>query len=652
MERTSQELKLTDTVMMATQDRNQQVHAGEIARRILTSHPGKYAGGKLVQVSIQDVGDPKTTQEWVEEIQSLFDAKAIQDRLKVNIPMLNGRLVLIGLCLSEPNLLSQFDTVGAFAALEEEIEEKPLIEILSQKGREKYELYKKSKSASQDSVSTQTDDPVRDREKDLLGRSAFARFLAERLGNINLKETGAYAVHLYAPWGAGKTSLLNFMHQEMESKNWLVVEFNAWRNQHIQPPWWSLLEQIYKDTKGELNKTDRFLEWLWRQNKAKIAIWSAVILTAWSLVIVIPLLRSSISSNTIWGLSADNAKNIAQLIALITTIWGILQAFTQSTLLGSSKEAKSYLELAKDPTGEIKTRFNKLVERLEKKKNGVAIFIDDLDRCHSDYVVDLLEGMQTLFREAPVVFLVAADRRWLNACYEQVYEKLELRVSEPGKSLGTLFLEKAFRFSTPLPGIPPELKRKYWLSLIQVGLPENEDDLRKEREQARLSIKNAHSEAEIQRVVAKSKELPSFNQQRVIREEAVVRLAAPQVMERIEHTLKPYADLLEPNPRAMKRLVNTYSANRALAILSEIEIELPQLVTWTILYSRWPQLGDYLLGHPEAIKLTNMPDVSQVPENILHLFKEAEVIQIVRGKTPEHPTLDIETVQKCALMLS
>jgi integrase len=40
--------------------------------------------------------------------------------------------------------------------------------------------------------------------------------------------------------------------------------------------------------------------------------------------------------------------------------------------------------------------------------------------------------------------------------------------------------------------------------------------------------------------------------------------------------LKPYAPLLEPNPRAMKLLVNGYSANRALALLSEVEIDLHQ----------------------------------------------------------------------------
>jgi hypothetical protein len=58
-------------------------------------------------------------------------------------------------------------------------------------------------------------------------------------------------------------------------------------------------------------------------------------------------------------------------------------------------------------------------------------------------MVDLLEEIQTLFREAWVIFVVAADRHWLTAYYEEAYENLCPRISEPGKPLGYLFLEKA-----------------------------------------------------------------------------------------------------------------------------------------------------------------------------------------------------------------
>ncbi len=62
----------------------------------------------------------------------------------------------------------------------------------------------------------------------------------------------------------------------------------------------------------------------------------------------------------------------------------------------------------------IKDRFKKLTENVIAGKRNI-IFIDDLDRCQGAYVIELLEGIQTLFKAAEVVFIIAADRDWLHA---------------------------------------------------------------------------------------------------------------------------------------------------------------------------------------------------------------------------------------------
>lgn len=230
----------------------------------------------------------------------------------------------------------------------------------------------------------------------------------------------------------------------------------------------------------------------------------------------------------------------------------------------------------------------------------MVVIIDDLDRCHSDYVVNLLEGIQTLFRDVPVIFIVAADRSWLNACYEQVYEKITPHISKPGKSLGDLFLEKAFRFSTPLPGIPQELKQQYWDYILQIKPSDQKAEWDDARQKAKSQLSQAKSEGAIERKVDASR-YQSFPEQRAIREAAVEQLALPGVVERIEHSLQKYVNLLEPNPRTMKRLANAYSANLALKYLSGVEIERHQLVLWTILSSRWPHLADKLLEYPTSV---------------------------------------------------
>lgn len=657
------------------------IRASTLAQAIFEMH-GEYAGGSAASLRLEDTPSTRTTQEWLDKVQALFDPERIQSfskyeaateqPLDLGYPTLtlHGRRLVIGLSLLEPRLREQLESAGAFTALVKELQE-PLQDILSERGRALYEseMHAKLQRDFLDSVPNWTDDPLLLLEQDLLGRAAFARFLAKRIAAIAL-ESGAYSIHVYGPWGAGKSTLLNFIGKELEKQKaegseWLVVEFNAWRHQHIEPPWWSLMEAIFKQTKDKLSFWERLQEYWWRFNTGRLQYIFGAVLLAWLLALVVVPLLGSTAEGTGWlKYFADNAEHLSKILALVATVWGGILAFNHSLLLGSAKAAQSYSDLTNDPTNEIKRRFTGLIKRLLPAR--VAILIDDLDRCQSRYVVDLLEGVQTLFREAPVVFVVAADRHWLNACYEEVYEKLRARIHEPGKPLGALFQEKAFRFSTPMPGLPDELKESYWRHLLQLAPSERSAGAAAAREKARDDVTKARSESEVRSLIDSSRKRP-FLEQRALREEAVVRLAAPDVLQRLEHTLTPYGPLLEPNPRAMKLLVNSYSANRALAILSEVEIELHQLALWTILCARWPQLADYLAKHPEMLEKLGEPNSGKFPDDLKALCTDPGVIQVIKGDSiippkdnnrilkntvTENAQLSIETLKQCARMRS
>ena len=61
-----------------------------------------------------------------------------------------------------------------------------------------------------------SDKPIDQFEEDLLGRAPFARQLADSILSIDL--TDSFAVGIYGKWGTGKTSVLNMMQKEIESK--------------------------------------------------------------------------------------------------------------------------------------------------------------------------------------------------------------------------------------------------------------------------------------------------------------------------------------------------------------------------------------------------------------------------------------------------
>jgi hypothetical protein len=655
-----EQLEPTPSVAGAMKDlgHDKPASATQFADAILdqADHRLAYAGGQFTTLKLEETDERILPREWLDGIQTLFDPTRVRER--GHDLRLHGKLAIIGLALLDSQLYRQLDRAGAFQAMVKELDPPldDLADILSDAGRDQKASLDRESFTPADTVPNWPDDPLTDPDQDLLGRAAFARFLAKRLVAIP-RGSGAYAMQLYGAWGAGKSSMLNFLrialeHLGVESEEkWLVVQFNAWQNQHIDPPWWSLMDAVFRRVKGELGWWNRLQEHWWRLFSGRLSTILAVVVLAWLLVLAIgwtqqaitdPLAQEGKPIYTILNTIATAAEDLGKILALVGTIWGGMLAINRSLLLGSAAAAQRYKDRVHDPTNEIKKRFNTLISRLGSCR--VAVLIDDLDRCQPKYVIDLLEGIQTLFREAPVVYVIAADRRWLNACYEQVYEKLEPLIREPFKSLGTLFLEKAFRFATPMPGIPDELKSQYWRYLLMVAPEDRGLDWTQARTWAGEQAAGVQDEQSLQEL-ARPDVGRSFVEQQAMREEVVLHLANPEVIRRLEHTLRPYARLLDPNPRAMKRLVNAYSARRALAILSGAGIDRHQLVLWLILSARWPELAEHLERSPQDVDEIDPGSASSSPD----IFRDPEVHRVVCGDTIG-PRLSRETIEQCACM--
>jgi len=99
----------------------------------------------------------------------------------------------------------------------------------------------------------------------------------------------------------------------------------------------------------------------------------------------------------------------------------------------------------------------------------------------------------------------------------------------------------------------------------------------------------------------------------------------------------------------MKRFVNSFSANRALAILSEVEIDLHQLALWTVLSSRWPSWADTFARKPELFEKVRKNDRSDLKEDIKHILEEEELQTVINGAGLGTP-LDIDILTKSAKM--
>jgi len=95
---------------------------------------------------------------------------------------------------------------------------------------------------------------LRDPEQDRLGRAPFAKAIARSIAGISNPEGFVFA--LYAPWGSGKSSTLNFVLHYVEESildgRVLVLRFD---------PWWytgeeQLVLQFFRQLMLALGQTD------------------------------------------------------------------------------------------------------------------------------------------------------------------------------------------------------------------------------------------------------------------------------------------------------------------------------------------------------------------------------------------------------------
>jgi hypothetical protein len=513
---------------------------------------------------------------------------------------------------------------------------------------------------------------------DYLGRKGFAEALAVRLNRVwsdsNQTRTrgrgpesrSSFVLHLHGPWGSGKTSLLKFLRSELqparaaakagadESLRWVVVEFNAWQHQRISPPWWPLLDSVSQQASNQIRdnfgegwhaRVIRLREWWWRFSTGrKVYLLTAVI--AFALALLLYLLTKANVFTGEWEGILTSAKSFVAYAGIVVGVWSTVQHVSRSLISGSSRSAQAFMETAGDPMERICAHFR---EMLGWVRRPVVIFIDDLDRCQPKYVVDLLEGIQTLFSDPRVVYVIAADRRWLNTCFEKAYQDFSDAVKEPGRRLGSLFLEKAFELSVSVPRMSGDMRKVYWDYLVRGAQADIEQVIEDESTRVRDEFVDAETEEQVfARLRAGTGAEAGDDGQNALRDQvrrgaAVRRLASRKIVESTEFFLKPFAPLLEPNPRAMKRLVNAYAVLRDMALLAGVNVlgditQRKQLALWAIVSLRWPLLEEYLEAYPEVIDLIASGEMDKgemlvnADTNLQKLVESSDVKSVFKGE--------------------
>lgn len=503
-----------------------------------------------------------------------------------------------------------------------------------------------------DRYRTQTDDPAR---VDALERKPFAAILAKRIIEVRSaqkargpSEERAFMVHLHGPWGSGKSSMLNLLEEKLQDPGLgtpsLVVWFNAWKHQRMRPPWWPLLTAIYNAATSRspaaedaARKRERHaLQHLWWKWRLRADLLPGVL---------VALLLGGIAFSLLWGRESGPVETILKILVSIIAAGAALTTYAKLLAFGSDKAAKTYSDLTADPFSPVIKLFDSLVKTISPP---LVVFIEDLDRCDSAYVVELLEGIQTLFREAEVTYVVAAERKWICTSFDKKYGDFSGSIGEPCRPLGYLFVDKIFQISAGMPRLTPELQSRYLSALLAKGEPEMSDPANDLVTAAKARVAGLTDESDLQQAIAE-KAGGSIAEQRAIRAEAALQITSAEALSNTEHRLQKFATLLEPNPRSMKRLVNEVGMAQALGILEGRDVSAETRARWAMLSIRWPIFADFVSDNPEAIEYwsgSSHGDVAdgQWPKEISELVGNKALTAVV-GKRDDDGALTADSLK-------
>lgn len=271
------------------------------------------------------------------------------------------------------------------------------------------------------------------------------------------RELTPSTIGLYGDWGSGKSSLMKLARDRIEgiskakkkkvddTPKTLCIEFNGW------------LFEGYEDTKtslcgtilDKLDDAQRFGPEV--ANKAKDLI-------------------KKIDFKKLIGKGVKFGMDY-----LLTGGIGALTDLTLSSILNSLKDKSGSIEtkdiedvLAKFKTEE-KTRteikkfrddFKQLLE--DSKVENVIVFIDELDRCSPDTILDLFEAMRLFLFVDGMSFIIGADERLIQYAIKTKYKEV------PGNNLdiGKEYLEKVIQYPVTIPQLNHAEVNQYLVCLL------------------------------------------------------------------------------------------------------------------------------------------------------------------------------------------
>ena len=304
--------------------------------------------------------------------------------------------------------------------------------------------------------------PDKEAEIDYLNFGYMVDMVVDIATNRDLSPS---TIGLYGDWGSGKSSLMKLAQKKIEEKNTeigdekdsiktLCIEFNGW------------LFEGYEDTKTSLCGV--ILDAIADEKRFSKEI------TDYAKTLI-----KKIDFNKILGKGIKYGLDF-----FLTGGIGALTDLTLSSVLSTIKtnvsevQAKDLEEILNKFKKDDKTRteiknFREEFKQLLQKSNveNVVVFIDELDRCLPDTVLEVFEAMRLFLFVEGMSFVIGADERLIQYSIKSKYKEV------PGNNLdiGKEYLEKVIQYPLYIPQLTrAEVNQYLACLLLRETLTENQ----------------------------------------------------------------------------------------------------------------------------------------------------------------------------------
>jgi len=283
-----------------------------------------------------------------------------------------------------------------------------------------------------------------EKKSDLFGFDSYGKTLADLIAYKENKTP--LVIGIYGPWGSGKTTLMETVRSALEKNDYKdknlyrdckTVWFQAWKYSKEEEILAALIEEIFKAMKNS-----GFLEGC----KAEIDA-------------LIQKLKVSKTFGKLTELitGVDVSEFFMELeykkeLGFYDTFQKFFDRLLKMYLKWSPKESNSrplpehvFAKLKKYLKWSLKKSKSEQSDpgNIEESKNVLVIFIDDLDRCPKNKIVQVLETIKLFMDKEGCIFVIGAANEIIEKALEETY----------GKDAGK-FMDKIVQVTFNLPRIP------------------------------------------------------------------------------------------------------------------------------------------------------------------------------------------------------